>query len=57
MFYIKAFTVDFVSITKTKQVDCDQKFLKQVVWTGLSQHDRASKVHIKKALKIKTSHL
>lgn len=25
--YIKIFTVDFVSITKTKQADCDQKFL------------------------------
>lgn len=46
IFYIKIFTVDFVSITKTKQVDHNQKFLQQVVWTGSSQHDRASKLHI-----------
>lgn len=53
MFYIKTF--DFDSIIKTKQVDCDHKFLQQVVWTGSSQHDRASKLHIKRPLKIKTS--
>lgn len=55
MFYIKTF--DFVSIIKTKQVDRDQKFLQQVVWSGSSQPDRASKLAIKITLKIKTSNL
>lgn len=39
---IKTFTVDFVSITKTKQADCDPKYLQQVQWSGSSQHYRAS---------------
>lgn len=48
MFYIKTFTVDFVSITKTKQVHRDSKPLQQVQWSGSLQHYRASILQIEK---------
>lgn len=51
IFYIKTFTVDFVSIMKTKQVDCDPKYLQQAQWSGSLQHCRASIVQIEKKKK------
>lgn len=51
MFYIKTFTVGFVSITKTKQVHRDSKPLQQVQWSGSLHHYRASILQIEKGKK------
>lgn len=51
IFYIKTFTVDFVSVMKTEPIDCDPKHLQQVQWSGSLDHYRTSILQIEKEKK------